>query len=223
MSTLLGSPLAGRLSAHGGLRFGRAHAGAGAGARPAGGRHRHAHLRRIRRLDRARDLLPGYSQPSPFRPTNGAELGLGHRHRAGGRPSRLGHPLARPVPPASRRARILLLTPVVGLAVGGLAVAFAEGSGKSFSLVLFSGQSALPSLLENSASYSVGALILLMACKGLAYGASLSGFRGGPTFPAMFIGAAGGMALVPSAGAAHDRRSGHGNRSDVRAPCWACP
>ena len=91
--------------------------------------------------------------------------------------------------------RIVLLTPVVGLAVGGLAVAFAEGSGKSSSLVLFSGQSALPSLITNSATYSVGALVLLMACKGLAYGASLSGFRGGPTFPAMFIGAAGGIAL----------------------------
>jgi H+/Cl- antiporter ClcA len=37
--------------------------------------------------------------------------------------------------------------------------------------------------------------MLLVACKGLAYGASLSGFRGGPTFPAMFIGAAGGIAL----------------------------
>jgi chloride channel protein, CIC family len=34
-----------------------------------------------------------------------------------------------------------------------------------------------------------------MICKGLAYGASLSSFRGGPTFPAMFLGAAGGVAL----------------------------
>jgi H+/Cl- antiporter ClcA len=32
-------------------------------------------------------------------------------------------------------------------------------------------------------------------CKSLAYLLSLSGFRGGPTFPAMFIGAAGGLAL----------------------------
>ena len=37
--------------------------------------------------------------------------------------------------------------------------------------------------------------MLLLVCKGLAYGLSLSGFRGGPTFPAMFLGAAGGMAL----------------------------
>jgi hypothetical protein len=32
-------------------------------------------------------------------------------------------------------------------------------------------------------------------CKSLAYGVSLSSFRGGPTFPALFIGGAGGMAL----------------------------
>jgi H+/Cl- antiporter ClcA len=41
----------------------------------------------------------------------------------------------------------------------------------------------------------VGALVLLVACKSLAYGVSLSGFRGGPVFPGMFIGAAGGIAL----------------------------
>ena len=49
--------------------------------------------------------------------------------------------------------------------------------------------------MTNSATYSVGALLLLLACKGLAYGISLSGFRGGPIFPSMFIGAAGGILL----------------------------
>ena len=91
--------------------------------------------------------------------------------------------------------RMLLATPVVGLAVAGLAIAFAAGTGKSSSEVLFSGQSALGPLITNSASYTVGALLLLLVCKGIAYGASLSSFRGGPTFPAMFLGAAGGMAL----------------------------
>jgi H+/Cl- antiporter ClcA len=61
--------------------------------------------------------------------------------------------------------------------------------------VLFSGQSDLGPFIANSASYSVGALLMLIACKGLAYGVSLSSFRGGPTFPAMFLGAAGGVAL----------------------------
>ena len=40
--------------------------------------------------------------------------------------------------------RMLLATPVVGLAVAGLAIAFAAGTGKGSSEVLFSGQSALP-------------------------------------------------------------------------------
>ena len=85
--------------------------------------------------------------------------------------------------------------PVVGLAVAGLAIAFAEGSGKSTSEVLFSGQNALGPLILHSAGYTAGALVLLLACKGLAYGASLSSFRGGPIFPSMFLGAAGGVAL----------------------------
>ncbi len=91
--------------------------------------------------------------------------------------------------------RMVLAMPVVGLAVAGLAIAFAEGSGKATSEVLFSGQDALGPLIQHSAAYTVGALVLLIACKGLAYSASLSSFRGGPIFPAMFLGAAGGMAL----------------------------
>jgi H+/Cl- antiporter ClcA len=91
--------------------------------------------------------------------------------------------------------RLLLLTPLAGLAVAGLAIAFAEGTGKPSSEVLFSGQTALPPLLEHSAAYTVGALVLLMVCKALAYSIALSSFRGGPTFPGMFVGAAGGIAL----------------------------
>jgi H+/Cl- antiporter ClcA len=91
--------------------------------------------------------------------------------------------------------RMVLLTPLVGLAVAGLAIAFAAGTGKSSSEVLFSGQSALGPFVTSSASYTVPALLLLLACKALAYGASMSSFRGGPIFPAMFIGAAGGMAM----------------------------
>ena len=91
--------------------------------------------------------------------------------------------------------RILLITPLVGLAVAGLAIAFAAATGKGSSEVLFSGQSALGPFISHSASYTVGALLLLLACKGLAYGISLSSFRGGPTFPALFLGAVGGVAL----------------------------
>jgi hypothetical protein len=102
--------------------------------------------------------------------------------------------VARLVRPIVARRRVLL-TPVVGLAVAGLAIAFAEGTGRSSSDVLFSGQSELPTLVQHAASWSVGALVLLLVCKSLAYAISLSSFRGGPIFPAMFIGAAGGIAL----------------------------
>ena len=91
--------------------------------------------------------------------------------------------------------RLVLLTPLAGLVMAALAIAYGEATGKPSSEVLFSGQDALPPLVEHAASYTVGALVLLMACKGIAYAIALSSFRGGPTFPAMFIGAAGGIAL----------------------------
>jgi H+/Cl- antiporter ClcA len=91
--------------------------------------------------------------------------------------------------------RLLLATPLVGLAVGALAVIYAQASGHNVTDVLFSGQDAMAPLISQGAGYSLGALLLLVACKGLAYGASLASFRGGPVFPAMFLGAAGGIAL----------------------------
>ena len=60
--------------------------------------------------------------------------------------------------------------------------------------MLFSGQSALPPLVLHAAGWTVGSLVLLVACKSAAYGLSLSSFRGGPVFPSMFIGAAAGVA-----------------------------
>ena len=113
--------------------------------------------------------------------------------------------------------RQLLATPVVGLAVAGLAIAYVAGSGKGSGDVLFSGQTALGSLISHSAAYTVGALVLLLACKGLAYAASLSSFRGGPIFPAMFLGAAGGIALshLPGLGMVPGMAMGIGAMSAV--------
>ncbi|HEY1319513.1 MAG TPA: chloride channel protein, partial [Streptosporangiaceae bacterium] len=50
-------------------------------------------------------------------------------------------------------------------------------------------------LIQHASSYSVGALLLLLVCKTIAYGVSRGSFRGGPIFPALFIGAAGGVAM----------------------------
>jgi H+/Cl- antiporter ClcA len=89
--------------------------------------------------------------------------------------------------------RPFVLLPVAGVAVSGLAIAFAETTGKSVNEVLFSGQDALPGLVSGAATWSLSALALLLLCKGLAWAVSLGSFRGGPTFPAIFLGAAGGL------------------------------
>ncbi|MFG2710568.1 chloride channel protein [Streptomyces goshikiensis] len=93
------------------------------------------------------------------------------------------------------KRRRLLWTPLLGLVVAGLAIAYAEGTGNPSSQVLFSGQSALPELLVHAGEYTGAALTLLIVCKGIAYCLCLSAFRGGPIFPALFLGAAGGVAL----------------------------
>jgi H+/Cl- antiporter ClcA len=88
------------------------------------------------------------------------------------------------------------VTAGLGLLIGLVAMAYQLISDNSFTQVLFSGQSGLPELVADASDYSVGVLVLLAACKTLAYGLSLSAFRGGPVFPAMFIGAVLGIALA---------------------------
>src|SRR3954447_6833277 len=74
--------------------------------------------------------------------------------------------------------RMLVLMPVVGLLVGGLAVAFSQIADESPSNVLFSGQDQLPGLVAQAGAWSAGTLVFLILCKGLAYALSLSSFRG---------------------------------------------
>lgn len=91
--------------------------------------------------------------------------------------------------------RRLLWTPVLGAGVGVCAIIFQQATDRGVEQVLFSGENALAPLIQNADSWTVGALVLLVVTKSLAYAFSLSSFRGGPTFPAMFIGAALGVAL----------------------------
>lgn len=82
-----------------------------------------------------------------------------------------------------------------GLAVGLLALA-GYGLGADPRDVLFSGQASLPALVGAG---TVAAVLVLFVAKALAYTVSLGcGFRGGPIFPAVFLGVA--LAAVATAG-----------------------
>jgi H+/Cl- antiporter ClcA len=116
----------------------------------------------------------------------------------------------------------VLVTAGLGLLIGLIAMAYQLISGHSFTQVLFSGQDALPELVEDAADYSLGVVVLLILCKALAYGLSLSAFRGGPVFPSMFIGAAMVLQLGCPAdfdARAHLRRAGCRPRRRWRLSC----
>ena len=84
-----------------------------------------------------------------------------------------------------------VVLPAVGLVIGLCAVLFQAGTGRPYDLVLFSGQDGLDNLAAETSAGVVAALVL---AKGLAYLVSLGGgFRGGPVFPAMFLGTSVGM------------------------------
>jgi H+/Cl- antiporter ClcA len=80
---------------------------------------------------------------------------------------------------------ILLLA---GGLVVGLLAEFADLLGANSQNVLFSGQASIPSIV---ASTSTKVVLITLVAKALAYAVSLGcGFRGGPIFPAIFLGVA---------------------------------
>jgi H+/Cl- antiporter ClcA len=89
--------------------------------------------------------------------------------------------------------RLFLLLPAAGLVVAGLAIAFSQLTAEAAHEVLFSGQDDLQSMISTAGTWPVGTVALLIALKGIAWAISLGSFRGGPTFPAMFLGAAAGV------------------------------
>lgn len=83
------------------------------------------------------------------------------------------------------RVHLLPVLLVGGLAVGVIAQ-LADLMGAEYNDVLFSGQAAVPDVVAEG---SVGVLLVILVGKGLGYAISLGcGFRGGPVFPAIFLG-----------------------------------
>ena len=89
--------------------------------------------------------------------------------------------------------RTLVIVPLAAIAVAGLAIAFAQITGQSPDAVLFSGQEAMSSVVNQAGSLALGTLALLLVLKAIAWGISMGAARGGPTFPAIFLGIVGGL------------------------------
>ena len=90
------------------------------------------------------------------------------------------------------RIGVPMLLLVGGAAVGALALV-ADVLGADSQDVLFSGQASIPTLVEET---STSVLVVLLGAKAIAYAISLAcGFRGGPIFPAVFLGI--GVATLP--------------------------
>ncbi len=110
-----------------------------------------------------------------------------------------------------------LLLPAAALVVAGLAIGFAQITDQSADVVLFSGEDAFGSLIEQGPTLSLSTLAFLIVFKGLAWSISLGNFRGGPTFPALVHRRGRGAARRAPAGVLRDARGG---RADGRRrPC----
>ena len=88
---------------------------------------------------------------------------------------------------------LLLWLPVVGVAVAILAILFASITGQSNLAVLFSGSRALDPLMEQADTLGLSVVAWLMLFKATAWMLSMGSFKGGPVFPAIFIGVVAGL------------------------------
>jgi len=108
---------------------------------------------------------------------------------------RAAHSLDRVASANSRRGFAML---VLGGLVVGIVALVAQGLGADYQQVLFSGQSGLPDTLGET---SIVMLLVIMAAKAIAYTICMgTGFRGGPVFPAIFLGTSLAMVTALLAG-----------------------
>jgi H+/Cl- antiporter ClcA len=96
--------------------------------------------------------------------------------------------------------RIVPRTAACALAAGAQAAVYALATDRSPVDVASSGQATLAQLAADPHAWGVGALVAVLLCKAAAYALCLGSLRGGPTFPALFLGGAVGVLLAPLPG-----------------------
>ncbi|MFD7482901.1 MULTISPECIES: chloride channel protein [unclassified Streptomyces] len=97
-------------------------------------------------------------------------------------------------------ARPLRNTVLCALGAAVCAALYAVLTGRSPSDVALSGQSMLGQLATDPHAWSVGSLVAVLVFKSVAYALCLGSLRGGPVFPALFLGGATGALLAPLPG-----------------------
>ncbi|GGZ15528.1 hypothetical protein GCM10010387_04880 [Streptomyces inusitatus] len=90
--------------------------------------------------------------------------------------------------------RTAVRTVAAAVAVGVCISAYALVTGRSPAEAALSGQVTLGALAADPHAWPVAALVMLVLCKGVAWGICLGALRGGPIFPAVLLGAAAGVA-----------------------------
>ncbi|MFJ5548209.1 chloride channel protein [Streptomyces sp. NPDC093225] len=77
---------------------------------------------------------------------------------------------------------------------------YALATGRSPAEAALSGEQTLNELAQNPEAWSVGALVAVLVFKSMAYSLCLGSMRGGPVFPALFLGGAMGALVAPLPG-----------------------
>jgi H+/Cl- antiporter ClcA len=97
-------------------------------------------------------------------------------------------------------SRTVRHTTICALGVAGCVALYTVATGRSPAEAALSGESTLGELAKDPHAWSVGALVAVLVFKGLAYSLCLGSLRGGPVFPALFLGGAAGALLAPLPG-----------------------
>ncbi|WP_261989338.1 chloride channel protein [Streptomyces sp. uw30] len=96
--------------------------------------------------------------------------------------------------------RTIMRTTACAVAAGACAAVYTLVTDRSPADVASSGQATLGQLAQDPHSWGVGALIAVLLFKATAYALCLGSLRGGPIFPALFLGAAAGVLVAPLPG-----------------------
>lgn len=117
--------------------------------------------------------------------------------------------------------RTVPLTIACATAVGGCAAVYALATGRSSEEAVLSGQATLAQLAATPHAWSVAALLALVILKGVGWFLSMGSLRGGPIFPALFLGSALATVLVGVPGFGPAPALAAGLAAGAR-PCCGC-